>query len=43
MLGLFMYRHIATLQILIGCGDIRVASLVTGNDNTFSIGQVTYS
>lgn len=29
------------LDILVGCGDVAVACLVTGNDNTSSIGKVT--
>ena len=33
--------HIMLLDIAVGCGDVPVACLVTGNDNALGIGKVT--
>ena len=41
MLCLLMHRHVGALQIFIRCGNIRVTSLITGDNNSFSVGQVT--
>ena len=41
MLGFLMYRHVRALQVFIRGGNIRVPGLITGDNNSFSVGQIT--
>ncbi len=41
MFSLLMHCHICSFQVLIGCRNIRMTRLVTGNDDSFSVGQIT--
>ena len=41
MFSLLMHCHVRPFQVLIGCRNIRMTCLITGNDDSFSVGQIT--
>ena len=41
MFSFLMHCHICPFQVLIGCRNIRMTCLIPGNDNSFSVGQIT--
>ena len=40
MFSLLMHCHVCTFQVFIGCRNIRMTCLITGYDDSFSVGQI---
>lgn len=41
MFSLLMHCHVCPFQVLVGSRNIRMTRLITGYDDSFSVGQIT--